>query len=167
MNQFNAIGRLAKEVDLKYTNNEIAVANSTIAINRPFKNASGEREADFLRIVAFRKTAELLSQHFTKGKQLGITGRIQSRSYDDKSGNRQFITEVVVESIHFISDGSNNQNQPAQTQNNNYGPTPNQQQKQPAQGGYEPNPFNQGSAIDINDDDLPFDLGEGGQPSPY
>jgi len=155
MNIFSGVGRLAKEVDLRFTNNNIAVANTTIAINRPFKNANGEREADFLRVIAFRKTAELLNEHFTKGKQIGITGRVQSRSFDDKEGKRQFITEIVLENITFISDGSNKQNQGAQQQNTQTVTNTPQRQNSAAQGGE--NPFaNSKGPVDINSDDLPF-----------
>lgn len=157
MNLFSGIGRLAKDVDLRVTPSNVSVANSTIAINRPFKNADGEREADFINIVAFRKTAELLSQYFHKGKQIGVSGRIQSRNFENKEGQRVFVTELVVENITFINDGSGNQNQGAQPQQNNYRPNTNTQQNQSAQGGYEPNPFaDPNGPVDINSDDLPF-----------
>lgn len=109
MNQFNGLGRITKDLELKATQSGKTVLNSSIAINRPFKNAEGEREADFINFVAFGKTAEIISQYHKKGDMIGLTGRMQSRSYENNNGQRVFVTELVVNEMHFA--GSNNNNQ--------------------------------------------------------
>ena len=86
MNNVSLVGRLTKDVELKYTGSQTAVVAGTLAVNRQFKNANGEREADFINIVAWRKTAETIANYTSKGSQIGITGRIQTRSYDGNDG---------------------------------------------------------------------------------
>ena len=115
MNNVSLVGRLTKDVELKHTNSQTAVATGTLAVNRQFKSASGEKETDFINIVAWRKTAEILSNYTSKGSQIGITGRIQTRSYDGNDGKRVYVTEVVAETVMLLDGKSNNQ-QPQQKQ---------------------------------------------------
>ena len=109
MNRVCLVGRLTAKPELKYTNSNIPVTRFSIAVNRNFKNEQGQRDADFINILAWRKQAELICNYFDKGNQIGLEGRIQTGSYDDKDGNKRYTTEVVVDAIHFIdSKGSSN-----------------------------------------------------------
>src|SRR5699024_10145466 len=121
-----------------------AVANFTLAINRPFKNQDGEREADFIRILAFGKTAETIAQYVKKGQQLGIEGRIQTGSYENKQGQMVYTTDIVVNQFTFISESKGGQQQSNVQWNQQQGQF--QKQNNPMQ--------NQGAPID--DQDLPF-----------
>lgn len=97
MNTTNQMGRLTKDLDLRYTGNGKAVASGTLAVTRNFKNGNGEREADFLNIVIWGKSAESLANYTRKGSLIGITGRLQSRSYDNSDNQKVYVTEIVVE----------------------------------------------------------------------
>lgn len=110
MNETHLIGRLTKDAELMYNSNNIAATRFTLAVNRSFKNAEGEREADFISCVAWRKTAELISKHFKKGSEIGITGRIQTGSYEKEDGSKVYTTDVIVEKIHFV--GSKKEERP-------------------------------------------------------
>lgn len=136
MNNVSLVGRLTKDVELKYTGSQTAVATGTLAVNRQFKSANGEKEADFINIVAWRKTAEIIANYTSKGSQIGITGRIQTRSYEGNDGKRVYVTEVVAETVMLLDNKSNNQQ-------------PQPQQKQES-------PFSTSSAVDIDDLTLPF-----------
>lgn len=166
MNRVVIVGRLTRDPDLRYTPNGVAVANFTVAANRPFKNQSGEQEADFINCVVWRNAAENLANYMKKGSLIGVDGRIQSRSYDDKDGKRVFITEVLAENIQFLEPkGTSNQDrgQPQQQQGFNQGqPAQRQGQAQDSFTNQNTNnnsnePFKtDGQPIDISDDDLPF-----------
>jgi single-strand DNA-binding protein len=146
MNVFVGVGRLTKDVDLRYTQGGKAVGNFTIAINRPFKNDSGGNDADFINCVSWGKQAENLAQYMKKGSQIGVSGRIQTRSYDDNDGKKVYVTEIVADSVQFLESKGSNQTGSNQQQNN-------QQQTNQNQS----NPFaNDGEPIDISDSDLPF-----------
>ncbi len=115
MNNVILIGHLARDPELRYTPGEgVAVANFTLAVNRPFLNQKGEKEADFIRIVTWRKLAESCASNLTKGRQVAVEGRLQIRSYDDREGIRRMTAEVVARSVHFL--GSRRE-QPVDTQN--------------------------------------------------
>lgn len=102
MNKVILTGRLTKDVELRYTQtNNTAVAQFTIAVNRKTKQEN-QPTADFISIVAYSKTAEFISKYFKKGQQIGITGRIQTRNYDDKDGKRVYVTEIITEEVEFI-----------------------------------------------------------------
>ncbi len=102
MNKVCLIGRLTAKPELRYTGSNIATTRFTLAVNRSFTNAQGQREADFINMLAWRKTAELICNYFDKGSLIGIDGRIQTGSFDDKDGNKRYTTEVVVENVYFI-----------------------------------------------------------------
>jgi len=108
------VGRLTKDAELRYTGSGIATASFTIAIDRPFKNASGEKETDFINCVAWRKTAEILSNYTRKGSQVGVTGRIQTRNYTNNSGQKVYVTEVVAESVQLLDSKKDSQQKPKQ-----------------------------------------------------
>lgn len=103
MNSVNLIGRLTVKPTFGYTNNNIAYVRFTLAVNRNFKDANGDRQADFINCVAYRKTAELINQYTDKGDMLGIEGRIQTGSYTAQDGSKRYTTDVVVENITFIN----------------------------------------------------------------
>ncbi|HHC9455624.1 TPA: single-stranded DNA-binding protein [Staphylococcus aureus] len=141
LNRTVLVGRLTKDPELRSTPNGVNVGTFTLAVNRTFTNAQGEREADFINVVVFKKQAENVKNYLSKGSLAGVDGRLQTRSYDNKDGQRVFVTEVVADSVQFLEPKNNNQ-QP----NNNY-----HQQRQTQTGN---NPFDNTTAI--IDDDLPF-----------
>jgi single-strand DNA-binding protein len=96
------IGRLVADPQLRYTQTGIAVTNFTLAVDRPFVGQSGEREADFIDIVTWRKQAEVCANHLTKGRLVAIEGRLQIRSYDDQNGVRRKAAEVVADQVRFL-----------------------------------------------------------------
>ena len=102
MNSVSLVGRLTKDIDLRFTQSGTAVGNFILAVNRPFKNEQGEREADFISCVVWRKAAENLSNFTRKGSQIGITGKLQTRNYEDKNGQRVYVTEVVVDNFDLL-----------------------------------------------------------------
>lgn len=95
-------GRLTKDVEVRYTDTGKVVANFTLAVNRPFADKDGQREADFIPIVLWNKTAEVAGNNVHKGDRLAVIGRIQVRSYTDKNGVKRYVTEVVGDKIEFI-----------------------------------------------------------------
>ena len=145
INNITLVGRLTKDSDLRYTSDGTATATFSLAVNRPFKSASGEREADFINCVIWRKNAENFANLTRKGSLVGITGRIQTRNYENKEGQRVYVTEVVAENFALLEskkDGaSNGQNSQSNTRRSH----------QPS------DPFNSHSEpYSINSDDLPF-----------
>ncbi|OOG23241.1 single-stranded DNA-binding protein [Enterococcus casseliflavus] len=102
MNNTNLIGRLTKEPNFRYTSTGKAVANFTLAVNRNFTNDQGEREADFIPCVIWNKKAETLAEHVTKGSLIGVSGRLQTRNYEDTTGARIYVTEVVIETFSLL-----------------------------------------------------------------
>lgn len=120
MNRVTLVGRLTKNPELRHTNTGTAVLNFTLAVNRQFKNQDGVREADFINMVAWRKTAELINEYLSKGSQIGVDGRIQTRNYEGEDGKRVYITEVVAETIEFLDTKKNNNTQPTEEQDYQY-----------------------------------------------
>lgn len=117
MNSVNLIGRLTVKPTFGYTNNNIAYVRFTLAVNRSFKDANGDRQADFINCVAYRKTAELINQYTDKGDMLGIEGRIQTGSYTAGDGSKRYTTDVIVENIIFINTKKKNDQNVQQTSN--------------------------------------------------
>lgn len=142
MNQFNGVGNLVSDPELKGQNNN--VVNFRVAIQRAFKNKqTGEYETDFLTCVAFGKTAEIIANNFSKGQKIGITGSVQTGSYENKEGNRVFTTDIAVNQVTFVERKQQNNNSQQRGQAKS--------QQAPAND----NPFGNGP-VDIQDDDLPF-----------
>ncbi|MDQ0154271.1 single-stranded DNA-binding protein [Robertmurraya andreesenii] len=102
INQVTLVGRLTKDPELKVTTEGSSVVNVTLAVNRNFRNQKGEIETDFVQCTIWRKNAENLSLYCKKGALIGITGRIQTRNYQNEEGVRKFVTEVIAESVRFI-----------------------------------------------------------------
>lgn len=103
MNRAAIIGRLTKNPELKYTTNNTAVCSFTVAVDRRFKSEN-QPTADFIPIVAWRKTAEFVSKYFTKGSRIAVVGQIQTRSWDDTEGRKHFVTEVIADEVEFGGD---------------------------------------------------------------
>lgn len=101
LNHITLAGRLVRNPELRRTQNGTAVASFTLACERDFKNESGDREVDFIDCVAWRKTAELVSGYFTKGRMAIVSGRMQIRVWTDKDGNRRKSAEILVDNIYF------------------------------------------------------------------
>ena len=142
LNNISLVGRLTKDVELRYTPSNVAVATFTLAVNRTFKNENGEREADFINCVIWRQQAENLANWAKKGAQIGIIGRIQTRSYDNQQGQRVYVTEVVAETFQLLESKGQGNQQGQQRQA--------QQQAPDFSRNASTNP------LDISSDDLPF-----------
>lgn len=152
INNVVLVGRLTKDPDLKYTQSGQAVSTFTLAVNRSFKDKNGNYEADFINCVIWRKSAELLANMGHKGNLIGITGRIQTRNYENQQGQRVYVTEVVADNFQLLESKSENQNKKYQNEGLNQQNGENNSLNQS-----NINPFgNDGETIDINDDDLPF-----------
>ncbi|MEB5793325.1 single-stranded DNA-binding protein [Staphylococcus hominis] len=141
INRVILVGRLTKDPEYRQTPNGVSVATFTLAVNRPFTNSQGEREADFINVVVFRRQAENVNNYLSKGSLAGVDGRIQSRNYENNEGRRVFVTEVVADNVQFLEPKNNNQ------QNN--------QSQQQGQAPANNNAFSNNNA-DIDTDDLPF-----------
>lgn len=147
INNVVLIGRLTKDADLRYTSGGAAVATFTLAVNRNFTNQNGNRDADFVNCVIWRKLAETLANYAHKGTLLGVVGRLQTRSYENQQGQRVYVTEVVCDSFQLLESRA----------------TSEQRQEQDGHPG-ESADFNKipdsfvdsGTTIDITDDDFPF-----------
>lgn len=163
INSVALVGRLTKDPELRTTPSGVEVGNFTLAVNRTFTNQQGEREADFINCIVFRKQAVNVNQYLSKGKLAGIVGRLQTRSYDNKEGQKVYVTEVVCDNVQFLEpkdsqNGSNSyQNGTSYQKGNNYNQNNQnvQQGQNKAKYDQQNNPFNNGS--NFNDDDLPFD----------
>lgn len=156
MNKVFLIGRLTRDPELRYTSSNIASATFSIAVNRNFTNQNGEREADFINIVVWRKQAENVKNYLTKGSQVAIDGRIQTRSYDGQDGQKRYVTEVVADNIQFLDSRNGNVASNGMSQSN---PSPYDfpSQVPPATTDVSSDPFADfGSSIEISDDELPF-----------
>lgn len=105
MNSVQLIGRLTKDPEVRYTDGGASIARFSIAVDRRFKQESGE-SADFINCVAFGKTAEFIEKYFTKGKKIALTGRIQTGNYTNKDGQKVYTTDVVVETTEFVESKS-------------------------------------------------------------
>ena len=151
LNSVTMTGRLTRDVDLRYTQSGTAVGSFTLAVDRQFKSKSGERETDFVNCQVWRKSAENFANFTHKGVLVGIHGRIQTRTYDDKDGKKVFVTEVIVDNFALL--------EPKQASQNNG--IPQRNQSAPANTNHAQasanNQFaNNGKPISVGDSDLPF-----------
>lgn len=148
MNRVILIGRLTRDPELRYTPSGVAVTTFTLAVNRPFTSQSGEREADFINIVAWRQLADLCANYLRKGRQAAVEGRLQTRSYENKEGRKVYVTEVVADNVQFLG-GRPADEGSGSADFGGVGPA------------RESDPFDDpfagaGKPINISDDDLPF-----------
>lgn len=171
MNKAILIGRLTRDPELRYTSSNRAVCSFTVAIDRPFTNqASGQREADFINVVAWDKTGENVGKYMSKGRLIAVEGRIQTRNYENNEGRRVYVTEVVASNVQFLESRN------AQNNDNSFNSMPEPpMEKTPydfADGGNEQSSNNSndndsidgdsdpfasfGEQIEIDDNDLPF-----------
>lgn len=135
MNRVELIGRWTKDIELRYTGSGVAVAVATLAVDRPFKT-EGQPEADFIRIVMFKKTAEKTAEYTGKGHLVGVEGRLQVRNYEAQDGSKRQVVEVVADRVQFLSKPGNGNGK---------------------QGNQDDDPFaGLGEPIDFNENDLPF-----------
>jgi single-strand DNA-binding protein len=110
VNKVILVGRLTRDPEVKNTTTGKAVATFTLAVDRRFKNKDGQKEADFVPIVVWGKQAEFAGQYLSKGSQIGVSGRLQVRSYDAQDGQRRYVTEVVADEINFLSSSRKDSN---------------------------------------------------------
>jgi single-strand DNA-binding protein len=103
INQLTLVGRLTKDPEIRITSEGVPITHITLAVSRHFKNQQGQIEADFVQCTLWRKTAENTANYCRKGSVVGITGRIQTRHYDNSEGRRVYVTEVIAESVQFLS----------------------------------------------------------------
>lgn len=171
MNRVVLVGRLTKDPELRYTPSGVAVATFTLAVNRQFSNQSGEREADFINCVVWRKPAENVANFLKKGSLAGVDGRIQTRNYEGQDGKRVYVTEIVAESVQFLEPRNSSGSGSGKNDNEYFGAPPREPQGNPFGGGNQnqrqgnnnqgytrvnDDPFAGSGQIDISDDDLPF-----------
>lgn len=149
LNRVILIGRLTRDPELRYTPSGVAVAHFTLAVDRPFTNQQGTREADFINIVTWRQLAETCANYLRKGRLTAVEGRLQVRSYDNSEGRRVYVTEVVADNVRFLEPiGSQRDDAPAAGQSAYRNPNSVREHQDPF--------FDDGKPIDISDDDLPF-----------
>ncbi|UAW07819.1 single-stranded DNA-binding protein A [Psychrobacillus phage PVJ1] len=162
INRVVLVGRLTKDVDLKYTPSGVAMARFTLAVNRTFSNQQGEREADFINCLVWRKQAENAANYLSKGSLCGVEGRIQTGSYEGQDGKRIYTTDVVADSVQFLepkngqaNQNNNNTNQPQEHQRSSS--EYQQPQTQPNYTRVDEDPFvNNLGPVEVLDDELPF-----------
>lgn len=145
MNKVVLIGRLTRDPEIRYTSNNIAATNFTLAVNRNYQNQNGVREADFINIVMWRKQAETAKKYLSKGSLIAIEGRIQTRNYDGADGKKVYVTEVLADSFEFLESKGQKTNSDTDFNNdistNNIGDEP-----------Y----IDFGDTIELSDDDIAF-----------
>jgi len=151
INRTVLVGRLTRDPELRYTSSNKAFARFTIAVNRTFAGANGEREADFISCIVWNRQAENWARFVKKGSLIGVEGRIQTGSYDDKDGIRKFTTDVVCDSVQFLEPKGSENNESQDSEFNNdykqkfYEEKPQQKQQKSSI-----------PSIDVTEDDLPF-----------
>ena len=149
MNKVVLIGRLTRDPELRYTGNNTAVATFSLAVNRNFSNQQGEREADFINIVVWRKQAENCKNYLSKGSQVAVEGRIQTRNYDAQDGTKRYVTEIIADNVTFL--GAKGGSVPADDSNFEGGSA------NIATTDISEDPFKDfGDEVALSDDDLPF-----------
>lgn len=171
INNVVLVGRMTRDAELRYTPSNVAVATFSLAVNRNFKGANGERETDFINCVIWRQQAENLANWAKKGALIGITGRIQTRNYENQQGQRVYVTEVVADNFQMLESRAAREGHSGSSYNaggfensNSFGGGASTGGSfggsQPAQStpnfGRDESPFGNSNPMDISDDDLPF-----------
>lgn len=159
MNRTIIVGRLTADPELRTTPNGIATTRVTVAVNR-MPNANGERQADFIPVVIWRRQAENVSKYCSKGSLVGIDGRIQTRSYDAQDGSRRYVTEVVADNVQFLGGRSNNASQET------FASSTNEPQSTSANVTSTPSEVQASSTNTASSDDVPFPTGEPANTAP-
>lgn len=167
INNVVLVGRMTRDAELRYTPSNQAVATFTLAVNRNFKNQNGEREADFINCVIWRQQAENLANWAKKGTLVGVTGRIQTRNYENQQGQRVYVTEIVADNFQILESRATREGQSGGSynggfnNNSSFGGSSNggfssQSSQQTPNFGRDESPFGNSNPMDISDDDLPF-----------
>ena len=162
VNNVVLVGRIARDIDLKMSPSGTAVVRNTLAVERQFKQSNSDQNTDFITFVVFGKQAENLSLYMRKGSLIGITGRIETGSYDNKLGQRVYTTEVIADRIQFLSSGNKREaySNVAPEANNNFHGNSEFVTSAPTNSvpncSRDENPFGATNPLDISDDDLPF-----------
>ena len=150
MNKVFLVGRLTRDPDLRYGASNNAVMRTSIAVDRQFTNQNGEREADFIPVVLWRKQAENVKKYLTKGSLAGVEGRIQTRTYEGNDGQKRYVTEVLADNVYFLeskgsqeaelnfSSNTSNTNQQVQNKKN------------------DDDDYSYNNNVSFTDDDMPF-----------
>ena len=154
MNKVILIGRLTKDPELKTTTSGTPTTTFTIAVDRTFTNQNGQREADFINCVAWRKQAENISRYCFKGSQVAVEGRIQTRNYDAQDGTKRYITEVICDNVTFLGSRNSNQSNNVDGYQTDMGASSNIETTDLTEDPY----ANMGDEVALTDDDLPFDF---------
>ena len=156
MNKVILIGRLTRDPELRYTSSNIPSATFSIAVDRTFTNQNGEREADFINIVVWRKQAENCKNYINQGSQVAIDGRIQTRNYEDQNGQKRYVTEVVADNVQFLDTKA----QREQRENNDADVNPynlDDKKEKNESNDIPDDPFKDfGEEIKVEENDLPF-----------
>ena len=153
INRVVLVGRITRDPETQQTNTGIPYVRFTVAVNRPFKDQNGERQADFINCIAWRQQAEFMTNFVKKGNQLAIEGRIQVNSYKDANGNNRQAFDILVESVSSLEPASKNDGyQPQPPFGNGFQPVREQQYHQPTYSQPESNHVE----FDVSEDDLPF-----------
>ena len=155
INHVTLVGRLVRDVELRKTNSNTSVCSFTVAVDRRFKSQQpGAQDADFISCIAWRQSAEFLSKYGSKGAIVSVEGRIQTRNYDNASGQKVYVTEVVAESVQLISNRNNAGAGVSEPQMANQTFTPSSETNY----GSDPmeDDFSNTPSLDISSDDLPF-----------
>ena len=149
MNKVIIVGRLTRDPEMRTTQSGLTNTTFTVAVSRNYTNQNGERDADFFNCVTWRKQAEIVAKYCTKGTQVAVEGRLQTRSYDAQDGTKRYVTEIVVENIEFL--GSKNQ------QTNNFNNEINSGESNITTTDFSVDPYQDlGQEIALSADDLPF-----------
>ena len=163
MNKVILIGRLTRDPELRTIASGNATTSFTIAVNRNFTNQNGEREADFINCVAWRKQAENIAKYCTKGSQVAVEGRIQTRNYDAQDGTKRYVTEVIADNVTFLSSRAGGSQIPESSSNtssytaNNAVPNNGMANNDIVTADLDMDPYAaMGNEVSLTDDDLPF-----------
>jgi len=155
MNKVVLIGRLTRDPELRYTPSNVPTASFSLAVNRPFQNQNGVREADFINIVIWRKPAETAKKYLTKGSLIAIEGRIQTRNYDGADGKKVYVTEVVADNFEFLESKAQRAAGGA-SMNTGYTPDVEYNQPMPTTNVSDEPYIDFGDTIELSDDDIAF-----------
>ena len=157
MNKAFLIGRLTRDPELRYSSSNAAIVNFSIAIDRQYTNSQGQRETDFINIVAFQKQAENIKKYVSKGSLVAVDGRIQTRNYEDKDGKRVYVTEVVADRVQFLDSRNSGNTVSNDVSEDNVSPADFQTETSPKETNVSDDVFADfGSSIEISDDDIAF-----------
>ena len=163
MNKIMLVGRLVRDPELRTIASGNATTSFTVAVNRNFTNQNGEREADFINCVAWRKQAENVAKYCTKGSQVAVEGRIQTRNYDAQDGTKRYVTEVIADNVTFLSSRAGGSQIPESSSNtssytaNNAVPNNGMANNDIVTADLDMDPYAaMGNEVSLTDDDLPF-----------